>query len=336
MKKKQEIIFEPRTKHDYLPKENFLYDTIVVGGGPAGLAAAMYAARLGLKVLLAREIPGGTITLTGTIENYPGFVSIKGQKLAELLENHAMDYDINLLDKKIEALSRKKDQTFKARTEHQKFSAKTIILATGAEPKKLGVKGEKEFFEKGVGYCALCDAAFFKNKVVGIVGGGDGAVKEAILLTEYAKKVYIINNEKKLHPEAQNFKKFSKKARTGKIIAINNNEILEIKGRKAVEKVLLKNKFNGKTELLLEGLFVYIGHEPKNELAKQIKAKLNKKGEIIVNQNSETSIPGVFAAGDVTNIEWKQAITSVAQGVTTAYYACQYLMNSKKRVMKTC
>lgn len=336
MKEKQEIIFEPRIKKDYTPKEKLLYDAIVIGGGPAGLAAAMYAARLGLKVLLAREIPGGTITLTGAIENYPGFVSIKGQKLAELLENHAMDYDIDLLDEKIEALSREKDQTFKARTERQKFSAKTIILATGAEPKKLGVKGEKEFFAKGVGYCALCDAAFFKNKVVGIVGGGDSAVKEAVLLTEYAKKVYLINNEKSIHPEQHNQKMLAEKAKNKLIEIINNNEIVEIKGSKAVEKIVLKNLFKGERELLLEGLFIYIGRNPNNNLAKQLGVKLNHTGEIIVNQHSETSSKGVFAAGDVTNTEWKQAITSVAQGVTAAYYAYQYLMNSKKRVMKTC
>lgn len=322
---KKGIVFEPRNKYTHTPNTKIEYDLIVIGMGVAGYASSMYASRLGLKVLLIGEQPGGTLALTGKVENYPGFVSIEGQTLTDLLENHAMDYDVDIDIAIVDDLILTK-KGFEVVTGNKKYSTKTIVLATGAQVKKLGVKGEEEFFGRGMGYCALCDATFIKGKTVAVAGGGDSAVKEAILVTEYAKKVYIINNEKELHPEHHNQKILEEKIKQGKIEVINNNEIKEITGSYKVEKIILKKEVNGSKELEVEGLFVYIGHTPKSELAKKIGVKLNEKGEVIINNHSETNIKGFFAAGDVTNINWKQAITGVSQGVTASYYAYNYCL----------
>ncbi len=299
------------------------YDTIIIGTGIAGYAAGMYAARLGLKVLLIGETPGGTLALTGKVENYPGFISIDGQELTDKLEKHAKKYDVETITDIVDQIKKDKD-SFLVRSGDRFFSSKTVILATGTETKKLNIKGEKEFFGNGVSYCALCDADFIKGKIVAVAGGGDAAVKEALLCTEHAKKVYIINNEKELHPEEPHKKVLNEKIKEGKIEVINDNEILEIKGKKEVETLLLKKEFKGKKELLVQGLFIYIGNVPRSELAKMINAKLNSKGEVIVNENCETNLKGFFAAGDVTNKEWKQAILAASQGVTAAYYAYNY------------
>ncbi|MBN1386088.1 FAD-dependent oxidoreductase [Candidatus Woesearchaeota archaeon] len=319
------IVFEPRNSYKHNPDANREYDLIVIGMGVAGYASAMYAARLGLKVLIIGEQPGGTLALTGKVENYPGFVSVEGQKLTELLENHAMDYDI---DSEIEIVSQvtKEKDGFKAVAGDKSYRSKAIILATGAQVRKLGVKGEDEFFGNGVSYCALCEAAFIKGKTVAVAGGGDSAVKEAILLAEYANKVYIINNEKELHPEEHNRKLLNQKIKKGKIEEINSNEITGIAGKGKVEKIMLKRPYKKKKELPAGSVFVYIGNIPRSELAKKIGVKLNKRKEVIINAHSETNVPGFFAAGDVTNIDWKQAIIGVSQGVTAAYYAYQHVM----------
>jgi len=326
----KDIILEPRHKHLHKPDRKRLYDCAVIGTGVAGYAAAMYGARLGLKVLLIGEIPGGTLGLTGTVENYPGFVSINGQRLVQLLENHAMDYEVDLMTDIVEKIvHEKREGGFIVTVGDSAYKSRTVILATGAKVRKLGVPGEEEFFGRGVDYCALCDATHIKSRVAAIAGGGDGAVKEAILLSEYAKKVYIINNEEHIHPESANWKKVNELVKKGRIEVINGNEIAEIKGKSRMDRVTLKNPFKGKKELAIEGLFVYIGHIPESRLAKKIGVKVNKKDEVIVSQRSETNIPGFFAAGDVTNQEWKQAIIGVAQGVTAAYYAYQFIQRRK-------
>ena len=322
---KEKIIFEPRNNYNHEPDESILYDTIIIGTGVTGLASAMYAARLGLKTLIIGEMPGGTIALTGTVENYPGFVSIDGQELAQLMENHAMDYDVDALIDIVEKISVKGKEMFTAHLEKKAFNSKTIIFATGTKVRKLGVPGEKEFFGKGVYYCALCDAHHVKNKIIAVIGGGDSAVKEANLLTEYAKKIYIINNEEKLHPEFSNSKKLQEHIKQGKIEVINSIEVKEIKGQGHVEKIVFNKPYKRSTELKLEGVFIYIGLIPLSKLADDAGINLNDKGEVIINQNSETNIPGFYAVGDVTNTELKQAIIGVSQGVTAAYYAYRYI-----------
>jgi len=323
---KRGIVPQPRSEYKHKPDENRLYDTIVIGAGVAGLAATMYGARLGLRVLNIGEVPGGMLSLVGKVENYPGFISIDGQKLAGLLEGHAMDYDPDMLTDIVEDVKYdRKTGTFSVRTEGRTFRSKTVILATGAELRKLGVPCEDKFFGNGVSYCALCDATEMKGKVAAVAGGGDSAVKEAIILSEYARKVYIINNEKDIHPEFSNLEILMRKVKSGGIEVINGTEIMEIRGDKRVRSIVLSKAHDGRDEIAVHGLFIYIGRVPRSSLADKLGVKLNSLGEVITNINSETSMPGFFAAGDVTDREWKQAITAVSQGVTSAFHAFKFV-----------
>lgn len=326
VKKIEGIIFEPRKKSFGKPFPGTKYDVIIVGTGVAGYSCAMYSARLGLKTLIVGEVPGGAILNTGRIENYPGFVSIEGQKLAELLENHAMAYEVDFLIDSVDSIKKEND-FFSVSCSGKEFFSKTVVLATGSRVKKLGVPGEERFFKKGVEYCALCDATLVNGRIVAIAGGGDGAVKEAVLVSEYAKKVYVINNEKALHSEEKNMNAFIGKQKLGKIEVINGNEIVSINGVNRVEEITLAKKYKGRKKLRVEGVFIYIGREPNSFLAKSVGAKLNEKGEVLVDEHAQTNIPGFFAAGDVTSSEWKQAILAASQGVTAAYYAYKHCRN---------
>lgn len=322
---KKGMVLTPRISRSHEPDAKRLYDTIVIGAGPAGLSAAMYAARLGMKTLCVGEIPGGTAGLTGKLENYPGFVSVEGSRLVELMENHAMDYDTDMLTAIVDDIAfDRKTGLFSASADGRVFRSRTVIIATGATYRKLGVPGEDRLFGNGVSYCALCDATEMKGKVAAVAGGGNSAVKEALILSEYASKVYIINNGKELHPEFSNHAALSEKARAGKISVINGAEIKEIKGEKRVQSILLD--VNGKRkELRAHGIFVYIGRIPNSGLAERLGLRLNKNGEIVTGPTAATGVPGIFAAGDVTDCALKQAITAAAQGVTAAYGAYGFI-----------
>ncbi|MBI4117008.1 FAD-dependent oxidoreductase [Candidatus Pacearchaeota archaeon] len=312
-----------------MSKQN--YDFIIVGGGGTGLAAAMYSARLGMKTLLlgathGTELPiGGVITTTNVVENYPGFVKLSGFEIAKKLEEHARSYDLVEI-KNEKAISVKKiKKTFSVKTNKSEYEGKTILFATGTKWKKLpqSVKGNLEFENKGVSYCALCDGPLFKNKIVAVVGGSDSAAKDALLLSEHAKKVYMIYRGKEIHPEPINFERIKGNK---KIEIINETNITEIGGENLVRKIILDNSYKGKKELDVDGVFVAIGHVALSELAKELGVKTDEKGEIIINHmTSETNVPGVFAAGDVTNKPFKQLITGVADGCTAAYSAYEHI-----------
>lgn len=331
--KKEDLILEPRQKYDYEPSCRTFYDTIIIGAGIVGFSAAMYAARLGLKTLIIGSSYGGNIILTDVIENWPGIVSVSGIKLGKLVENHAKDYPVNILRSKVEKISihrKAKGRHFLVETnhkDHKKFYGKTIIYATGTEIRKLGVPGEREFNGRGVSYCALCDGPLFKGKEVGVIGGSDSAIKEAILLTKYAKKVYVIYRGDKIHPEPVNMKKINALIKEGKIEILNNRNVKEILGEKGklMNQISLDKPYKGKNNLELGGLFVYIGHLPLSNLAKEIKVRLNNKKEVKINRRGETNIKGFFAAGDVVDTPYKQAITGSAEGVSAAYSAYEYI-----------
>ncbi len=310
------------------------YDFLIIGGGGTGLAAAMYGARLGLKTLIlgythGSELPvGGVITTTNLVENYPGFVRLTGQELAKKLEDHARSYDlVKIKNEKAESI--KKNQLgFIVKTKKSEYQSRTILFATGTKWRKLEVPGAEEFENRGVNYCALCDAPLFKDKVVAIVGGSDSAAKDALVLAEHASKVYIIYRGEKIHPEPINLKRIESNK---KIEIINNTNVKEVRGEKSVNKVILDKSFKGSKELKLDGLFVAIGHIVLSDLAKELGVKTNNKGEIIIDhKTSETNLPGVFAAGDVTDKQFKQLITGVADGCTAAYSAYEYI--TKERV----
>ncbi|MBU2497173.1 MAG: FAD-dependent oxidoreductase [Nanoarchaeota archaeon] len=313
-----------KQKDKYQPQEKILYDTIIIGTGIVGWATAMYAGRLGLKTLIIGDLPGGTIVIASPVENYPGFISIPGKELVDKIEEHAKEYDIHILNDKVTKIE-KINQGYKAITQGKKFSTKTIIFCTGTKHRKLNIPGEKEFENKGVHYCALCDGPFYKDKIVGVAGGSDSAAKEALMLTEFAKRVYIIYRKEKIRAEPVNTKRIEEKAKQDKIEIINNTNITEIKGKKQMEKVIFDKPHKGSKEFKLDALFIDIGYIPLSELAHSIGVKINDKGEIVIDKNSKTNIKGVFAAGDVTETEFKQAITGVGEGVQAVYQAYKYI-----------
>ena len=305
------------------------YDFLTIGGGGTALASAMYSARLGMKTLVlgtnsGAELPvGGVITTTNMVENYPGFVKISGYDLAKKLEEHAKSYDLVEIKEERATKIKKVGKVFHIKTNKGKHITKTILLATGTKWRELEAKGSKDFLNKGVHYCALCDGPLYKNKIVAVVGGSDSAAKDALLLAGYAKKVYMIYRGDKIHPEPINLKRIEKNK---KIEVINKTNLKEIKGDKLVTSVVLDKPYKNKKELKLNGVFVAIGHIILSDLAKKLKVKLNKAGEIKINHmTSETSVPGLFAAGDVTDKQFKQLITGVADGCTAAHSAYEYL-----------
>lgn len=300
------------------------YDTIIIGAGISALGAAIYCGRFQLKTLVIGEKLGGTIILTDDISNYPGFNKITGMDLFNKIKEHADNYNIEIQEKKVEKVEKCGDG-FKVYTKERTYKTKTIIFATGTEWRKLKVPGEEEFTNKGVHYCGLCDGALYKNKIIGVVGGSDSAAKEALLLAEYGKKVYIIYRKEKIRAEPINLKRVGQNK---KIEIINNINIKEIKGDKFLTTIILDKPYKNSKEFKLDALFIEIGHIPISNLAKQIGVKTNQKGEIITNkETSATNIKGIYACGDVADNKFKQAITGVAEGVIASYNVYQYITN---------
>ncbi len=309
------------------------YDFVVLGGGGTGLAAAMYAARLNLKTLVlgashgTEAAIGGVITTTIIVENYPGFKKLTGTEIAKEIEEHTRGYDlVTIKEEKVDKVKKIKDG-FSIKTKRAEYHGKTILFATGTKWRKLDIPGSKEFENRGVSYCAICDGPLFKNKIIAVVGGSDSSAKDALLLSEHAKKVYIIYRGEKIHPEPINMVRVEKNK---KIEMINNTNLTEFKGDKMIKSIMLDKPYKGKKELVIEGVFISIGHIPLSDLAKKIGVKVDKAKEIIINHmTSETNVKGVFAAGDVTDKQFKQLITGVADGCTAAYSAYEYISNSK-------
>jgi len=309
-----------------------MYDTIVIGGGCTGYSAAMYARRLKLKTLVLEGQRGGILAVAGAIENYPGYIRIDGLELVEIMRKHAEEYEAEIKPEFATKIA-KIPKGFRITTAQQTYETKTVIYATGSEWRKLNVTGEREFANKGVHYCALCDGPFYKNKTVAVIGGSDSAAKDSLVLSEYAKKVYIIYRKEKIRPEPVNLKRVEEKIKQGKITIVNTTNVTSINGDKKVTDVTLDKPYEGSTTLPLEGIFIAIGHIPLSDLAAQIGVKLNAAKEIIINRRAETNVEGFFSAGDVVDTDFKQAITGTAEAVLAAYHAYEYV--SKQSVMAT-
>jgi len=307
---------------------NKIYDFLIVGGGPSGYSAAIYSARYGMSTIIVARERGGLITSTHIVENWPGEKAIEGMELMHKIEDHVKDYDVDIVDDTVVEV-KKEDNIFIAKTESGKeIRAYTILLATGTKRRELNVQGEKEYMNRGVSYCATCDGPLFRDKIVGVVGGSDSAAKEALFLSEHAKKVYIIYRREKIRAEPINTERVEKNE---KIEIINNTNVVEIKGDgNKVTHVIFDREYNGSKEFKIDGLFIEIGHLPQNELAKQLGVKLSEHGSIITDKYSRTNVDGVYAAGDITDMDFKQAITGAAQGTVAAYSAFEYLGKVKK------
>jgi len=305
-----------------------MYDLLIVGGGIVAYASAVYAGRLHMKTLIVGENTGGTIILTDEVDNYPGIPDVSGIELFDRVKGHAMKYGIEAQDGKVEQIYKNEDH-FLVKTVDKEYEAKTVLIATGSDWKKLGVPGEKKFTGNGVHYCALCDGYAYQDKVIAVVGGSDSATKEAIMLTQYAKKVYVIYRGDKLKAEPINRQRA---CNNEKIKVLYETNIKEILGDKVVNKVILDREIDGSNELALDGVFINIGHVPMAQLVKDLGVDLTEKGEIKIDRWGMTNVQGLFAAGDVTDNKFKQAITGVGEGVGAVHSAYQCCKGEKIKV----
>lgn len=307
---------------DELAKE--LWDVLIIGGGCVGVGAAIYAYRFNMKTALLSKELGGLITWTHLVENYPGLGAVSGLEMMEKFIAHAKLFDIPLLEGEEVTGIEKADHGFTVKTKQRNYRTKTLIYATGTTVKQLGVPGEERLKSKGVSYCATCDAAFFRNKIVAMVGGGDSACKEALLLAEFATKVYIIARGDKLKPEPINGKRLEN---TSKIIPLLKTNVVSMEGEQKLTHIILDKPYEGSTTLKLDGVFIAVGHFANTDLVKPLGVLCNAKGEILIDQQSHTNIPGFYAAGDVVQSTYKQAITGVAEGVIAAFSAYTHITN---------
>lgn len=299
------------------------YDVIIIGGGPAGLAAGLYAGRAKLKTLLLEQmLAGGQAATTDLIENYPGAPEgITGPQLTERMEEQAKKFGVEFLMAQVTGVDLKGREKVVITSEGN-YKGKTVIIATGATHRKLGCPGEEEFTGRGVSYCATCDGAFYEDLPVAVVGGGDSAITEALFLTKFASRVYVIHRRDTLRAtKVVQDKAFAEP----KIEFIWNSVVEEIKGGEMVEEVRLKSvKTGALQDLPVKGVFIYVGLVPNTEFLKG-QVKLDERGYIPVSANMETDVPGVFAAGDVTVKLLRQVVTAVGDGATAAVAAEKYI-----------
>ncbi|MCL0032662.1 thioredoxin-disulfide reductase [Peptococcaceae bacterium] len=302
-------------------------DLVIVGAGPAGLTAALYAARAAIDtVLIEREMPGGQAATTEQIENYPGFPGgISGSELSIKMAEQVKEFGCEIVYSDVENIERE-ENAFRIKHLNGEIIAKSVIVATGAKPILLGIKGEQEFHGRGVSYCATCDGAFFRDKKVAVIGGGNAAVEEAIFLTKFASKVYLIHRRDKLRAA----KIAQKKAFDNpKIEFVWNSVLEEIKGSQTVEKVIIKNVKTGESsELSVDGVFVFIGTQANSDLLKGL-VDLDERGYVIAGEDTVTKVPGLYVAGDLRKKPMKQVVTAAADGAVAAMQAERYLAENK-------
>ena len=288
-----------------------MYDAIIIGAGPAGISAAVYAARKRMDFLVISKNIGGQTLLSSSVENYLSYSSIKGVELVKKFEEHMKEYNIKLKYDKVLSV-KKKEKGFVVKTKDKSYETKTVLIASGKKPRLLNVPGEKEFSGKGVTYCATCDAPLFRDKEVAVIGGGNSALDACIQLIKIAKKVYLITTE--IRGDAITLEKIK-----GKAEIITNAEVKEIKGDAMVTGIKIKQK-----EIAVQGVFIEIGYVPDVDFAKGL-VELNNYNEIKINKDNETNIPGIFAAGDVTDVKEKQIVIAAGEGSKALLSLFSYL-----------
>ena len=308
--------------------KNVDYDLVIVGGGPAGLTAGLYAARARLNVILFEKIvPGGQVVTTDWVENYPGFPEgISGPDLVQKMTAQVQKFDLNIETNAVVSMDLS-EPIKKITLSDRVITTYAIIIASGASPKKLGVPGEDTFYGKGVSACATCDGPFFKDSVVAAVGGGDTAVQESLFLTKFAKKVYLIHRRDQLRAEAI----LQERALANEKIEFLWDSVLTgIQGLTDVEKISVQNLKTGDTkEIAVAGCFIWVGILPNLEFLPEI-VELDQYGFIIVDANMQTSVAGVYAAGDVRSTPLRQIATAVGDAAIAAFSAEHYLQNVKE------
>lgn len=299
-----------------------MYDIIIVGAGPAGLSAAVYGLRAGKSVLLLeKESYGGQIINTSEIENYPGIKKISGYEFAENLYQQAVDLGAELLYEPVTAIETEEDMK-KVFTAENVYLCKTIILATGARHRKLGIDREEELTGKGVSYCATCDGMFFKGKDVAVAGGGNTALQDALFLSNYCRKVYLIHRRDEFRGE----KRLSDTLREkDNIEFVLNSQVVHLNGEKALSSVTVRDKNTEKEkELLVSGIFIAIGQEPQSQIVREL-VDIDEGGYIISGEECRTNRAGIFTAGDCRTKTVRQLATAVSDGAVAALKACEYM-----------
>jgi thioredoxin reductase (NADPH) len=306
--------------------KNF-YDVIIIGSGPAGFTAGIYTSRAKLKTLIiSGSLPGGQLMTTSEVENYPGFPNgIFGPELMMNMRQQAERFATTVIDDEVLKVDFKK-RPFLISTHSETYEGRAILLCTGASPRKLGIDGEQEFGGRGVSYCATCDGPFFKGEEIAVIGGGDTAIEEATFLTKFGKAVKIIHRRDFLRAS----KILQEKAfENSKIQFVWNNVVTRIAGNKKIESIDVKNLTTGKTQnLSVGGLFVAIGHEPNTSIFKD-QLELDDKGYVVLKENTRTSVEGVFAAGDVHDYRYRQAVTAAGFGCMAALDVEKWLSENK-------
>ena len=299
------------------------YEVVIIGGGPAGLTAGLYSSRARLNsLLIERGLVGGQIVNAELVENYPGFPEgIPGPELGQLVHQQATKYGLKILHADVTSLELQGEQKVVKTTEGN-FIAKAVIITSGSERHKLGIPGEEKFTGKGVSFCATCDAAFFRELPVAVVGGGNAAITEALHLTKFASKVTVIHRRDQLRAtRILQDKAFSEQ----KIEFLWNNTVEEIEGEDFVKRIKLRHVISGEKSILdVAGVFIAVGLKPNIDYLKGI-LPLDPDGHIITNERMETGIPGIFAAGDIRHDSARQAITAAGDGATAAIYAEKFI-----------
>lgn len=303
-----------------------MYDIIIIGAGPAGLTSAIYGRISNKKVLvLEKETYGGQILKANKIKNYPGFEEISGFEFATKLYNQAKKLNAEI---KFEEVIEIKNSAIKeVITKKNRYQTKTIIIAAGAKNKELGITGEDKFKGKGVSYCAVCDGNFYKNKIVAVNGGGNSAIEDALYLSELCKKVYLIYRQKEFKIDSLNLEKLKNKENVEFIL---NTNITSINGDNKLESItILNNDTKEEKELIIDGLFIAIGHIPLSNICSEL-VNIDSKGYIDASETCKTNINGIFVAGDIRKKEIKQLTTACSDGTVAALAACKYLIENNK------
>lgn len=300
-----------------------LYDSIIIGGGPAAITAAIYAARKQMDFLMIAKDIGGQTGWSLDIENYPGFKLVTGAELVDKFREHLKQFKINLKENEEVKTVKKDGARVSVVTNKESYAGRTAIVASGREPRKLGIKGEDKFLSKGVAYCATCDAPLFFNKDVAVIGGGNSALEAVLQLMKIARKTYLVNRSSQLKADAI---MVAKAQNSDKVIILNNAKTQEIYGDKFVNGIKIEQEGTAK-DLKVQGVFVEAGSLPISSLVEGVDK--NKGGEIIVNCKCETNTPGIFAAGDVTTVSAKQIVVACGEGAKAALAVFEYVSRLK-------
>jgi thioredoxin-disulfide reductase len=299
-----------------------MYDVIIIGGGPAGLTAAIYTCRKRMKTLVLTMDIGGQTNLTADIENYPAYEGGPGIELMKKFEKQARKFGAEIKTAKVERVKKEKDGFSVEASDKTKYSARTIILAYGKVPRSLGIPGEDKFMGKGVSTCVTCDAPLFKGKRVAVIGGGNSAVDGAIELAGIAEKVYLVHRRDQFRADEASVEKLKKKENVELMLSFVPKEI---KGDKFVKSLVIESvKSQEKKELEVDGVFIEIGYVVDNSMVSGV-VEVNKFNEIIVNEKCQTSCEGIFAAGDVTTVPFKQTIIAAGDGAKAALQAHAFI-----------